>query len=278
MTAAAQRIAASVERIRATGAATPELAIVLGSGWDDIAATVERPIDVAYRELPAFASPGVAGHAGSVRLGRLAGRPVALLRGRRHVYEDGDASAMNGAIRTLAALGCRAVVLTNAAGSLDPALPPGATMLVSDHLNLTQRTPLLGESGDERFVDLVDAYSPVLRAQARAAAAAAGLALHEGVYAWMLGPQFETPAEVRMLRLLGARAVGMSTVPETIVARHAGLDVLALSLITNYAAGLGHERLTHGQTLAVAQANAQTAARLLAAIVVTLRPIEGRAR
>ncbi len=266
------RIGASVARIRAAGIEPPELGVVLGSGWDGVAAQVEPAVEIDYRDLPAFPAPAVAGHAGRLRLGRLGGRPVALLRGRRHAYEDGDASGMNGAIRTLAALGCRALVLTNAAGSLDPALPPGALMLISDHLNLAQRTPLLGEPGDDRFVDLVDAYSPALRAQARAAAATIGLTLHEGVYAWLLGPQFETPAEIRMLRLLGAHAVGMSTVPETIAARHAGLTVLGLSLITNLAAGLAPERLTHARTLAAAQANAETAARLLAAIVTVLEP------
>jgi purine-nucleoside phosphorylase len=266
------RIAASVARIRAAGGIAPELGLVLGSGWDGVAAQVEPAIDIAYRDLPAFPSPGVSGHAGVLRLGLLAGRPVALLRGRRHAYEDGDAAAMKGAIRTLVALGCQALVLTCAAGSLDPALPPGALMLISDHLNIAQRTPLLGEPGDDRFVDMVDAYSPALRAQARAAAAAAQLTLHEGIYAWVLGPQFETPAEIRMLQRLGARAVGMSTVPETLLARHAGLPVLGLALITNLAAGLAREHLSHAHTLAMARASADVAARLLAAIMPALRP------
>jgi purine-nucleoside phosphorylase len=163
-------------------------------------------------------------------------------------------------------------VSTCAAGSVDAALAPGSRLLFSDHLNIAQRTPLLGVAGDDRFVDLVDAYDPTLRAQARAAAAAAQLPLHEGVYAWVLGPQFETPAEIRMLRALGATAVGMSVVPETIVARHAGLPVLALALITNLAAGLAPEPLSHAHTLAMARASADAAARLLAAIVAGLRP------
>ncbi len=267
-------ISASVARIRRALAEPPEIGVVLGSGWDGVAAQVEDPVDIGYRELPAFPAPGVSGHPGCLRLGRLGRRAVALLRGRRHAYEDGDASAMNGAIRTLAALGCRALVLTSAAGSLDAALPPGALMLISDHLNLAQRTPLLGEGGDDRFVDLVDAYRPALRARARAAAAAIGVALHEGVYAWVLGPQFETPAEVAMLRLLGARAVGMSTVPETIAARHAGLAVLGLALVTNFAAGLARERLTHAGTLAAARAHEDAAARALAAIVGAIDPLE----
>lgn len=272
--ALAAAVQASAARIRAAAPGLdPLLGLVLGSGWDAVAEQVHGAVDLPYAALPAFPRPGVAGHAGSLRLGRFggpAGRPVALLRGRQHVYEDGDAAAMKGAIRTLAALGCRALLLTNAAGSLEPDMPPGALMLVSDHLNLVQRTPLLGETGAARFVDLVDAYDPALRDQAAAAAVAAGIALHEGVYAWMLGPQFETPAEIRMLRTLGAQAVGMSTVPETILARHAGLRVLALSLLTNLGAGLSDEVLSHAHTLHTARAAAADAARLLAAVVPAL--------
>jgi len=273
--ALADAVQASAARIRAAAPdLAPTLGLVLGSGWDAAAERVHGAVDLPYAELPAFPRPGVAGHAGSLRLGRWggpAGRPVALLRGRAHAYEAGDAAAMKGALRTLAAAGCRAVLLTNAAGSLAPAMPPGGLMLVSDHLNLVQRTPLLGESGSARFVDLVDAYDPALRDQAAAAAAAAGLALHEGVYAWMLGPQFETPAEIRMLRMLGAQAVGMSTVPETILARHAGLRVLALSLLTNWAAGLSDEALSHAHTLHTARAAAGDALRLLDAVVPALQ-------
>jgi purine-nucleoside phosphorylase len=162
---------------------------------------------------------------------------------------------------------------TNAAGSCDPAMVPGALMLLADHLNLTQLSPLVGEHGDGRFVDMGAAYDAALRAHARAHAAAAGQALHEGVYAWLLGPQFETPAEIRMLRGLGAHAVGMSTVPETILARHAGLRVMALSLMTNLAAGLSDEQLSHAHTLATAQAAGERAAALLQGIVATL-PLE----
>ncbi len=264
-------VTASVARIRASGVA-PEIAVVLGSGWDGVAGLVTGAVDLAYAKLPAFPRLGVAGHAGSLRLGTLGGRPVALLRGRQHAYESGDAAAMKGAIRCLAELGCRALVLTNAAGSLDPAMPPGTLMLISDHLNIAQRTPLHHEPGNGRFVDMVDAYSPALRAQAHAAAKTVDVRLHEGVYAWVLGPQFETPAEIRMLGLLGAQAVGMSTVPETILARHAGLPVLGLALLTNMAAGLSGERLSHAHTLATAQASAESAALTLAAIVAAIAP------
>lgn len=266
-----EQIARSVERIRASGAATPELAIVLGSGWDGIAELVEQAIDIPYQELPAFPVLGVAGHAGTLRLGAIGGRPVALLRGRKHAYETGDPAGMKGAIRTLAALGVPLLLLTNAAGSLSAQMPPGSLMLISDHLNIVQRTPLHGESDNRRFVDMGAAYDPDLRDQAAAAAEAAGIALHEGVYAWVLGPQFETPAEIRMLITQGAQAVGMSTVPETILARHAGLKVLGLSMLTNMGAGLSDETLSHGHTLHTAQATAALASRLLAAVVPALR-------
>ena len=217
-------IAASVARLQAAAPGlAPRLGIVLGSGWDGVADLVEGAVDVPYADLPAFPPLGVAGHAGSLRLGRVGGVAVALLRGRKHAYETGDAGAMKGAIRSLAALGCGTVLLTNAAGSLAPVMPPGSLMLISDHLNLVQRTPLHDEPGASRFIDMSSAYDAALRDQAAAAAAAVGIVLHEGVYAWVLGPQFETPAEIRMLQLLGAQAVGMSTVPETILARHAGL-------------------------------------------------------
>ena len=268
-------VAASAALIneRCAGRPRPQIAVVLGSGWGAAADLVQGAVDLPYADLPAFPEPGVGGHAGLLRIGRIGRHSVALLMGRRHTYEGGDAGAMNGAIRTLAALGVQLLVQTNAAGSLDAAMGPGELMLIADHLNLPQRSPLVGLSGaaagraDSRFVDMGDAYDGALRAQARAAAAAAGIALQEGVYAWMLGPQFETPAEIRMLRLLGAQAVGMSTVPETIAARHAGLRVLGLSLITNLAAGLAEEVLSHAHTLATAQAAGARAVRLLAAVL-----------
>jgi purine-nucleoside phosphorylase len=248
----------------------PRVAIVLGSGWQGVVALVDDATTIAYGELPAFPLLGVAGHAGELVLGRLGGAEVAVLAGRKHAYEDGQADAMKGAVRTLAALGVPTLLLTNAAGSLDPAMPTGSLMLLSDHLNLVQRTPLHGEAGSLRFVDLRDAYDPALRRRAHEVARGMGQSLHEGVYAWQLGPQFETPAEIRMLRQLGADAVGMSTVPETILARHAGIKVLALSLITNLAAGLDAEPLSHAQTLAAAQAAGDRAARLLEALAPAL--------
>ena len=258
----------SVARIAAAaGARRPAIALVLGSGWHGVADTVEDAVDIAYTDLPAFPAVGVAGHAGALRLGSTSGVDVAVLSGRQHTYETGAADAMKGAIRTLARLGVRALLLTNAAGSLDTAMRPGSLMLLSDHLNMVQRTPLHGEGGAERFVDMRDAYDPALRAAARQVAAERGITLHEGIYAWMIGPQFETPAEIRMLRTLGAHAVGMSTVPETILARHAGLRVLALSMLTNMGCGLEDEALSHGHTLAVAQQGGAAAVRFVEALL-----------
>jgi purine-nucleoside phosphorylase len=249
---------------------TPRMGIVLGSGWQGVVAHLDEAVTIVYSDLPAFPKVGVTGHAGHLILGRLGGTEVAVLAGREHTYEDGRADAMKGALRTLAALDVPTLVLTNAAGSLDPSMGTGSLMLLTDHLNLPQRTPLHGEPGSSRFVDMRDAYNPALRNAAHDVAKGMGQTLHEGVYAWQLGPQFETPAEIRMLRLLGADAVGMSTVPETIIARHAGMRVLALSMITNLAAGLDAEPLSHAQTLAAAQAAGDRAVRLLEAVVPAL--------
>ncbi len=248
-------------------AASPRIAVLLGSGWGELTQQLAEPTRIPYAELPGFPGAGVAGHAGELWLGRLGGQEVAVLSGRRHVYESGEVDAMKAALRTLRELGCEVLLQTNAAGSLHPAMPPGSLMLVADHLNLPQRSPLVGEGGSARFVDMADAYDPALRTLAQRAAAGLGVAVHEGTYAWVLGPQFETPAEIRMLRTLGADAVGMSTVPETILARWLGLRVLALSLITNLAAGLSDERLSHAHTLARAEAARASACALLAAVV-----------
>ncbi len=249
-----------------------DVAILLGSGWGAVADQVQGAVDVPYHDLPAFPRLGVGGHAGLLRAGHIDGRAVLVLAGRKHAYETGDADGMKGAIRTLAALGVKLLIQTNAAGSADPAMRPGELMLISDHLNLSQRSPLFGEPGDDRFVDMSDAYSRDLRTQAQAAARDAGITLHEGVYAWFLGPQFETPAEIRMARLLGAQAVGMSTVPETILARHAGLQVLALSLLTNMAAGMDSQALSHAHTLATAKAGEAQALRLMQAVLARVQP------
>lgn len=259
-------------RIRAvTGMQPPAVAAVLGSGWNALADEVQGAVRIPYAELPGFPRVGVDGHAGALLLGQLRGRKVALLCGRQHAYETGRADAMKVAVRTLAQLGCTVLVLTNAAGSLDAAMRPGELMLLNDHLNMTQLSPLFDEPGSTRFVDMGGAYDDALRAAARVQAGQAGVVLHEGVYAWMMGPQFETPAEIRMLQTLGAHAVGMSTVPEVILARHAGLRVLAVSMLTNMGCGLqADESLSHAHTLATAQAASGRAAAFLAGLLAAL--------
>ncbi len=264
-------IAQSAATLRARlGPRQPRIAVLLGSGWGPFADVVQDAVDLPYAELPAFPKLAIGGHAGLLRAGRIGSIEVLVLAGRKHAYETGDADGMKGAIRTLAAVGVQVLVQTNAAGSMEPGMRPGALMLITDHLNVVQRSPLLHEPGDKRFVDMSAAYDPALRAQALAAALAAGLPLHEGVYAWVMGPQFETPAEIRMLRAFGAQAVGTSTVPETILARHAGLRVLALSMMTNMAAGMQAESLSHAHTLATAGASSGNAVALLAAVVQAL--------
>lgn len=250
------------------GPRRPRIAVLLGSGWGPLAEQVRDAVSVPYSDLPAFPVLAIGGHAGVLKAGRLGAQEVLVLAGRKHSYETGAADGMKGVIRTLAALGVQVLVQTNAAGSLDATMPPGSVMLIEDHLNVVQMSPLVGEKGDSRFVDMGAAYCPALRAQAQAAAVAAtGQAMRHGVYAWVLGPQFETPAEIRMLKAFGAQAVGMSTVPETILARHAGLRVLALSMMTNMAAGLSSETLSHGHTMATAQAASERAVQLLVAVV-----------
>jgi purine-nucleoside phosphorylase len=264
---------AAIAAVRARAPlARPRVAVVLGSGWGGLTEQLRDPVRIAYGDLPGFPLATVAGHAGELWLGRIGAVEVAVMSGRRHTYESGDVAGMKLPLRVLQALGCSVLVQTNAAGSLDPAMPPGALMLVSDHINFPQHSPLVGEAGTSRFVGMADAYDPALREGAQVVARARGVVLHEGVYLWCLGPQFETPAEIRAFRMLGADAVGMSTVPETIVARHAGMRVLALSLITNLAAGMAHEQLSHAGTLAQANSSSQSASALLAAIIAAIEP------
>jgi purine-nucleoside phosphorylase len=275
MTTTPDLIEASAATLRARlGPRRPKIAVLLGTGWGPFADAVQDAVALPYAELPAFPRLAIGGHAGLFKAGRIGHTEVAVLAGRKHTYETGDPGAMAGVIRTLAAIGVRVLVQTNAAGSLVAAMRPGELMLINDHLNIVQRSPLVGltgsEGGDKRFIDMGTAYCPQLRAQAAAAATAAGHPLREGVYAWVLGPQFETPAEIRMLQILGAQAVGMSTVPETILARHAGLRVLALSLVTNMAAGMEAETLSHAHTMATAQAASERAVQTLGAVVQAL--------
>lgn len=242
----------------------PKVAVVLGSGLGGFADQLQAVATIPYGELPGFPQTTVGSHAGRLVLGHVGPTPVAVLQGRGHYYERGRPDEMKVAIRTLTDIGCETLLQTNAAGSLRLDMPPGSVMAITDHINFTGVNPLFNLGpGDSRFVDMVDAYDPALTQALLAAADAAGVVCHQGVYIWFSGPSFETPAEIRAARVLGADAVGMSTAPETILARHAGLKVVALSLMTNYAAGLVPGKLGHEQTLAVAKAAAADVQRLL---------------
>jgi purine-nucleoside phosphorylase len=199
----------------------------------------------------------VVGHAGRLILGWIGPTPVAVLQGRAHYYEHGNPAVMKAPIETLAALGCKAVIVTNAGGSLNPEIPAGAVAMISDHISLTQISPLFGETGSKRFIDMVDAYDPQMRIEFGAVARRIGLELKQGVYVWFSGPQFETPAEVRAARALGGDIAGMSTVPDVILARYAGLKVAGFSIVTNMAAGLGSEKLSHEHTMVQARGAAE---------------------
>ena len=244
----------------------PRLGIVLGSGLGGLADALEEATHFPYAGLEGFPRPTVAGHGGTLSFGTLHGLPVAVYAGRKHIYEGGDPGAMRVPIRTLKALGADALLVTNAAGSLRSEVGPGRLMAISDHINLLGVNPLTGPNDDAvgpRFPSLRDAYDAELRYKLRTAAGGLQIDLAEGVYLATAGPTFETPAEIRMFRTLGADAVGMSTVPEVILARHAGLRVAAVSAITNLAEGMGGEELSHEQTLR----NAEVAARDLVRLV-----------
>ena len=245
-----QAAAAISDRV---GSERIDVGLVLGTGLGSLADEAADAVAIPYGEIPHFPAGGVSGHAGRLVVGRVGGKRTAVLQGRVHFYEEGDAEAMRLPLEALAVLGARCILLTNSAGSLDPALAPPATVALSDHINLQGRNPLIGDASDARFVNMVDAYDPALRGDLQRAARACGFDLPEGVYAWFSGPSFETPAEVRAARILGADLVGMSTVPEVIMARRLGLRVAALAMVTNFGAGMkGDEPISHEQTKAVA--------------------------
>lgn len=243
--------------------ARPRLAIVLGSSLGAVGGRVSGARVLPYSQIPGFPVPSVSGHAGQLLGGQLAGCEVLVAQGRAHAYESGRADAMRPMIEALAAAGVTTLVLTNAAGSVDPAIGEGRLLLVTDHINLGGDNPLTGETDDRRFVTMTDAYDPALGERMRAAARAERIELAEGVYMYFRGPSFETPAEIRMARVLGAQAVGMSTVAETILARRFGLRVCAVSGITNLAAGIGGSAPTHDHTKRVGARLAEDMARLL---------------
>lgn len=269
-------IAAALAAIQARAAGfRPRAGLILGSGLGPLADAVQDPVAIPYGEIPGFPDSSVAGHAGRLVLGALGGLPVACFAGRRHIYEGGGFGGMAVAIRTLKAMGAEILMATNAAGSLRPEIGPGRLMLITDHINMMGGNPLIGpndETVGPRFPPMGGAYDPELCGRLRNGAAALGIALSEGVYLAVTGPAFETPAEIRAFRMLGADAVGMSTVPEVLLARHCGLRVAAISAITNLAEGLSDVALDHEHTLHHA---GQAAASMQA---LTVRFLEGLAR
>lgn len=258
----AEALAAQI-RHRA-GAAPVKLGLILGSGLGHLAGAVAG-VAIPYADLPGFPHAGVSGHNPNLVIGDLEGVRVAVFGGRAHYYESGDPAAMRLPLEVLRALGAEALIATNAAGSLRPDIQPGDLMLLSDHINFSGLNPLIGEKTDARFVPMKDAHDPGLRAALSAAAKAEGIPLPEGVYAWYSGPSFETPAEIRAIKILGGDAVGMSTVPEVILARFLGLRAVAVSTITNMAAGLSDENISHEHTKAMAPLGAAKLEKILRA-------------
>ncbi|WP_347139999.1 purine-nucleoside phosphorylase [Paracoccus sp. SSK6] len=244
------------------GDEAPEYGLILGSGLGHLSGTVDG-VAIPYDDLPGFPHAGVSGHVPQLVVGDLEGRRVAVFGGRSHYYESGRADAMRLPLETLAALGCEKLILTNAAGSLRPDIPPGGLMLLNDHIAFAGTNPLIGEKTDARFVPMTDAHDADMRAALSTAALTEGIDLAEGVYCWFSGPSFETPAEIRAARILGADAVGMSTVPEIILARFLGLRCAAISVITNMGAGLSDESISHDHTKAMAPLGATKLERIL---------------
>lgn len=238
------------------------LGLILGSGLGHLAHAVDG-VAIPYPDLPGFPHAGVSGHNPNLVIGTLEGVRVAVFGAREHYYEKGNPAAMRPALELLKALGADSLIATNAAGSLRPDIRPGDLMLLSDHINFSGLNPLIGEPTDARFVPMGDAHDPSLRAALQASAQAEGVPLPEGVYAWYSGPSFETPAEIRAIRILGGDAVGMSTVPEVILARFLGLKVAAISTVTNMAAGLSDEKISHEHTKAMAPLGAAKLERVL---------------
>lgn len=247
--------------------ARPVVAMVLGSGLGDLAERVEVAARIPFAEIPGFPQSAVSGHAGEILLGRLAGREVLIVSGRVHYYESGDAAAMRPVIEAIAELGIGRLLLTNSAGSVRADIAPGSVMIIEDHIAFSGMNPLIGEASDARFVSMTTAYDETLRNGMAAAAKSLGETVFGGVYLWFSGPSFETPAEIRMARILGADAVGMSTVPETILARFFGLKVVAASVITNFGAGMTGGELSHAETKEMAPKGGARLSRIVAAML-----------
>ncbi|MBR5922830.1 MAG: purine-nucleoside phosphorylase [Clostridia bacterium] len=255
---------------KTTGDFKPEIAVVLGSGLGGFADSVDAEFSVKYADIPGFPTTTVAGHGGRFVFGYLAGKPIAVALGRVHCYEGYTAAQAVMPVRVLKLLGVKTVILTNAAGGINTDFKPGELMLITDHISLFCESPLIGENAEqfgERFPDMSEVYGGGLKDAALKAAEKLGINLHRGVYAQVKGPQYETPAEVRMLSRLGADAVGMSTAIEAIAARHAGMNVCGISLITNMAAGIKKEPLSHREVLESSAAGEKDFCALLSAII-----------
>ena len=266
-----QRVRLAAAFVAERVSARPSVGVVLGSGLGAFAEQLSSGLRIPYAQIPEMPRSSVQGHAGNLCTGSLGSVEVACLQGRAHVYEGNSPARSVFGVRLLAELGCRVVLLTNAAGGIHASFAPGDLMLITDHLNLMGGSPLCGPNyGDgPRFPDLSQAYDVALRALARDAAQRAEVTLHEGVYAAMLGPSYETPAEIRMLRTLGADAVGMSTVPEVIALRQLGVRVGAISCITNLAAGLSAQLLDHSEVEATARRSREAFTAVLSSWVIS---------
>ena len=257
----------ALARVQArAGTAPVSIGLILGSGLGHLADMVKGEA-FDYADLPGFPVSAVSGHSAKLVVGELWGQRVAIFGGRVHYYERGEADAMRRPLELLKALGADRVILTNAAGSFRSDIPPGDLMLISDHINFSGRNPLIGEETDARFVNMTNAYDPDMRAALAKAASAEGIPMQSGVYSWYSGPSFETPAEINALKILGTDAVGMSTVPEVILARFLGLKAAAISVITNMAAGLGSEHISHSHTKDMAPIGAAKLERILEAYI-----------
>lgn len=270
--AAAARVAAEAIRAAAPDAAPPRVAVVLGSGLGGLAAEVEHAARIPYRDVPGFPGVAVHGHAGELLLGRLGGTPVATFSGRFHAYEGHPLQLTAFPVRVAHALGATTLVVSNAAGGINSGFLAGDLMVIEDHLNLMLMSPLIGPAaeGETRFPDMTGAYDPALRDTLHTVANSLGIMLRDGVYAALYGPSYETPAEVRMLRTLGADAVGMSTVPEVIMARSLQMRVAGVSCITNLAAGVQDAPLDHGEVLDTTARVAQQFQAVVQGLVATL--------
>lgn len=265
-------IASAVAHLRARLSAWPERAVILGSAQAAFADALEDRLEISYADIPGWPVPRVQGHAGKLLVGRIAQTPVTLLAGRVHLYEGWTPREVTFGLRVLGVLGLRTLVVTNAAGGINAAYHPGLLVALSDHINLQGANPLAGPNDDSfgpRFPDMTEAYSAAYRERARAVAARLGIELAEGVYAGLLGPNFETPAEIRFLRTIGADLAGMSTVPEVLVANHMGIRTLAVSTVTNMAAGMSG-KLSHAEVLETGRASAGALNLLLTHLLPTL--------